>query len=378
LRGAAADAFPAAAGAGALPVMAWDDQAFREPGERRLAEEAAVAGVALAPLDAPPPPGAHGHAHGGPAAPPRTLAPPGITGLLQTAVEPPPDATLAQNRIDNLTLGTRHARADRAVVLQAAVAATPGASAGNALHPTLYHTGQGAHLKTPTACDEQHFVKARLASVNPKFRIAHEYLWGLYQGKIKKQMHGASQRTVSPGMAATATQGALAAQEAALRAAHPTLGASLTTEESFTGPVPKTLKGSKRYWRAAFVQIMAMCVEHGAPQFFLTLTANEMGWADLRQACGGMSHGSRPVEATRHYNHRWQEFKGRYLTGSTPIGDIERMWYRHEEQGRGSLHVHAAIWVRRGTERPEAIRATAPRGTAAAIAADPNTTPLPA
>ena len=99
MRGAAADAFPAAAGAGALPVMAWDDQAFREPGERRLAEEAAVAGVALAPLDAPPPPGAHGHAHGGPAAPPRTLAPPGITGLLQTAVEPPPDATLAQNRI---------------------------------------------------------------------------------------------------------------------------------------------------------------------------------------------------------------------------------------------------------------------------------------
>eukprot|EP00966_Prymnesium_polylepis_P322754 7378995-Prymnesium_polylepis.1 len=49
-------------------------------------------------------------------------------------------------------------------------------------------------------------------------------------------------------------------------------------------------------------------------------------------------------------------------TGDTPIGEIERMWYRHEEQGRGSLHVHAAIWVRAGTARPEAIYATAPRG----------------
>ena len=366
-----ADAFPVAAGAGALPVMAWDDQAFREPGERRAEEDAAVAGAAPAHRAAPPPPGAGGRAHGGGVEPARTLAPRGITGLLQTVVEPPADATLRQNGIQNLTVGDRRARTGH-VTLQAAVATTEAASVGAALHPTLYHTGRGAFHQTDTACDEQHFNKARLASVNPKFRRCTEFLWGLYQGKVKKQMHAAAARTVAPQMAATATQGGLAAQEAALRQANPTLGEALTTEESFTGPVPKILKGSKRYWRAAFIQIMAMCVEYGAPEFFLTLTANEMGWTDLRKACGGMSHSARPVEATRHYNHRWQEFKGRYLTGMTPIGQIERMWYRHEEQGRGSLHVHAAIWVKAGTRNEAAICATVPRGTQEAIARDPN------
>jgi len=176
-------------------------------------------------------------------------------------------------------------------------------------------------------------------------------------------MHSSSMRSVNSRTARTGTQEQLAAQAAHLAAADGPQ--HMTPLESFSGPVPKTLKGGKRYWRAAFIQIMAMCVEYGPPEFFLTLTANEMGWADVRRACGGLSHGSRPVEATRHYHHRWQEFKARFLTGDTPIGEIERMWYRHEEQseqGRGSLHVHAAIWVRAGTARPEAIYATAPRG----------------
>ena len=173
-------------------------------------------------------------------------------------------------------------------------------------------------------------------------------------------MHSSSLRSVTARTAHTATQQQLATQAAQLAANGG--DNQLTPMESFSGPVPKTLKGSKRYWRAAFIQLMAMCVEYGPPEFFLTLTANEMGWMDVRRACGGLSHGSRPVEATRHYHHRWTEFKARYLTGETPIGTIERMWYRHEEQGRGSLHVHAALWVRAGTARPEAICATAPRG----------------
>jgi hypothetical protein len=193
-------------------------------------------------------------------------------------------------------------------------------------------------------------------------RIAsrRQFLWALYQAKVKKSMHSSSMRSVNARTARTGTQEQLAAQAAHLAAAGGP--EHMTPLESFSGPVPKTLKGGKRYWRAAFIQIMAMCVEYGPPEFFLTLTANEMGWADVRRACGGLSHGSRPVEATRHYHHRWQEFKSRFLTGDTPIGEIERMGYRHEEQGRGSLHVHAAIWVRAGTARPEAIYATAPRG----------------
>ena len=108
-----------------------------------------------------------------------------------------------------------------------------------------------------------------------------QFLWALYQEKVKRAMHAQSYRTVSAPLAATATNGDLASQHALL-AANPSLTGQLTAPESFTGAVPKTLKGSKRYWRAAFVQLMAMCIEYGAPEFFLTLTANEMEWFDLR------------------------------------------------------------------------------------------------
>ena len=97
-------------------------------------------------------------------------------------------------------------------------------------------------------------------------------------------MHTRTHQTVSPQTAANATNAQLAQQQALL-GANPALGTQLTAAESFSGPVPKTLKGSKRYWRGAFIQLMAMCIEYGAPEFFLTFTANEMGWVDLRRVC---------------------------------------------------------------------------------------------
>ena len=198
-----------------------------------------------------------------------------------------------------------------------------------------------------------------------------QLLWSLYQTKVKRAMHQSGVRTTSATLANTATQGQLL-QQRALVNGNPAVAQTLTTAESFTGAVPRTLKGSKQYWRLAFVQVMAMTIEYGVPEFFATFTANEMGWTDLRRACDGASFGSRPVEATRHYHHRWQAFKSKFLTGKTPIGHIEHIWYRHEEQARGSLHVHAAIWVRRrqladgswaSGATPEAIVAMRPRPT---------------
>ena len=90
-----------------------------------------------------------------------------------------------------------------------------------------------------------------------------------------------------------------------------------------------------------------MAVEHGIPQYFVTFTANEMGWSDLKSACEGEAFSSCAMDATRVYNHRWNNFLKHYLSPGTksPIGKIDRIWWRHEDQGRGSLHVHAAIWV---------------------------------
>ena len=111
----------------------------------------------------------------------------------------------------------------------------------------------------------------------------------------------------------------------------------------------------------AFIELMAAACEHGVPQFFATFTANEMGWDDLRRACSPSTFKNRPVQATRQYHHRWKLFKDGFLKGKTPIGEIEHTWSRQEDQSRGSLHVHMAIWVKAGTENADAISGEAPR-----------------
>ena len=107
-----------------------------------------------------------------------------------------------------------------------------------------------------------------------------------------------------------------------------------------------------------------MAVEYGTPQFFVTFTglvfnaplelnytiirahhtvlsvsllqfctANELGWSDLTEACDGLEHTLCPVETNRIYNYRWDKFRKTYLaTGPSPLGDITRVWWRHEDQ----------------------------------------------
>ena len=85
--------------------------------------------------------------------------------------------------------------------------------------------------------------------------------------------------------AAAATPATVQAQHAQVAAA---LSHHMTTAESFSGGVSKDVVGGKRYWHTAFIELMAMAVEYGIPQFFGTFTANESGWADVTQACAGV------------------------------------------------------------------------------------------
>jgi hypothetical protein len=143
---------------------------------------------------------------------------------------------------------------------------------------------------------------------------------------------------------------------------HPEYVPHCTLTESYTGTVGKHVVGSKAYWSEAHRELLAMSVEYGVPQFLVTFTANESGWSDMRAACQGEHFSKCPIEATRVYNRRWEDFLKCYLTGGdSELGPIEHVWYRQEDQTRGSLHVHAAIWVTPGMENMENIRGTAPR-----------------
>ena len=271
-------------------------------------------------------------------------------------------ASVAQrNGVHRQMLGSTRARGAQASTSAPVISRDVAASTDALLHTTLYPTGRGGHVRGDDVCNEDHYRRIRLGGVAPKFRHAEEFLWSTYQSMVKKCFHRGGPRMVNADVAAAGISRESVRAHEAMHAANPEMRKHLTPEESFSGGVPKTMVGSKGYWKNAFVELMAMACEYGIPPFFATFTANEGGWADCTSACEGEYYTRRPVEATRQYAHRWSAFKSNFLTGNTPIGKIAHTWHRQEDQARASLHVHMAIWTD-GPPKPEAICGMAPRG----------------
>ena len=61
-----------------------------------------------------------------------------------------------------------------------------------------------------------------------------------------------------------------------LRQANPDYEKHVDVDDTFSKSVGKDIVGGKAYWAKCFQEVIAMAVEHGVPQFFVTFTANEM------------------------------------------------------------------------------------------------------
>jgi hypothetical protein len=237
-------------------------------------------------------------------------------------------------------------------------------------HPVLYPKGEGGRFNVADACTKLHHNRARLTGVNELIANAEELLVYKTQQTLKDQIHAPPTYYVTGHAAANGIEKAVmekySAQEAAaakaLREANPGALQNITSNKSmYSGTLSKNVVGSKQYWAEAYMELIAMLHEHGPPQYFVTFTANEFGWNDMTDACDGVHHGKVPVKSTRHYFHRWKLFQDEYLKPGTksPLGEISEIWYRQEDQSRGSLHVHAAIWVK-GEATWHGIHGTAP------------------
>ena len=253
LRDSSADPFPAeAGGGGGLPIMTWDSMGAPTADDDDETMDDAVPERPMPPRR-PPRQQEPGEA--------RSLGGRGgrleaVTSVYETGT----DAVLHANSLEQLVVGVALPREEGPPVLVAAVASEPSRSVEDGLHTALHPQGlEGWHKKPDnTSCSEQHHVKARLGSVNPRYRLAPEYLWTRFQSASKKALHAGACRLASGQLAATATyadvQGQHAELSAARRAMPQQYGAEMTTAESFTGGVAATVRGGKKYWRQAFIQ----------------------------------------------------------------------------------------------------------------------------
>jgi len=163
-------------------------------------------------------------------------------------------------------------------------------------------------------CSEAHYRRIRLNSVNPKWGMSPVYLYYTYQHKIKAQMHGLQPRYADASIANLCDRETYHRLNAHMSPETPALISALGgnaaakkllgTDEVFTNAMPAAVEGSKRFWQLRLHELFAMCMLHGVPRFFLTLTCAETDSSDYSTALDGVHHTHSPLAATRHYLHR--------------------------------------------------------------------------
>lgn len=270
--------------------------------------------------------------------------------MLTSVDEVSSQATNATNQTQHQTIGTTVERQQMALNPTPELNHAPvegeseETSPENAIHTVMFRYGKGGYYtkSDDSQARRDHYRKARIGSVATHFRTNDEFMWYQFQTLNKSTMHGNSKlKVVNPTVAQHATPDIIQQQR---RAVHQMLNASdadytkhLDVDDSFSATVGKHVVGGKAYWHECFLKLIGMAVEWGVPQFFATFTANEPGWEDLKRACGQGNFSDRPVEATRHYNHRWTAFNSTYLKigSDTPLGKIKKTWYRQEDQVSG-------------------------------------------
>ncbi len=129
----------------------------------------------------------------------------------------------------------------------------------------------------------------------------------------------------------------------------------------------RNIRGTAAYWQSAGMDVFAMLRHLGPPTWFVTLSADDMGWDDLFLALAnppitdpdqqaaylqGLSRADKrallaanPVGAARHFSNRYKHFL-KWLHDAQPLGEVSDYFWRVEFQRRGSPHVHFMLWIR--------------------------------
>jgi len=125
----------------------------------------------------------------------------------------------------------------------------------------------------------------------------------------------------------------------------------------------RALRGSNAYWQTACSGLIAMVRNLGPPQWFLTLSCNDLNWKDILQACliaagrkgEDIDHLSfnekqrliieHPVALSRHFMVRVHAIMRILQNDDTLLGGkLIDFWWRIEFQNRGSPHLHMLCW----------------------------------
>ncbi|MHB1938826.1 MAG: AAA family ATPase [Acidobacteriaceae bacterium] len=269
------------------------------------------------------------------------------SGLLVSVDNFSPLVQQPELRIGNIDAGSAVSRnagrdrvsySDRNIEMKTFVDLYPRGRAG--YHPDLY---RDEPRRTPAPA---HYLKARLYSADERWRRSYFWSFFMFDWMEKLRIHGAQSAVVRES---EATKSGARLTAGLARASHIWNRNALSSsadDDVQAQYLPPSVTGSCTYWRKRLLDLKALVAELGTPHLFVTLTAHEHGWSDLRPVLNGHAAIHCPVEVVRHFHWRFRQLLKRIHAGLV-FGPVADTWFRLEYQHRGSPHIHMLVWLKR-------------------------------
>ena len=225
------------------------------------------------------------------------------------------------------------------------------------IFPCEYHKGRGFYHPSMYKDDRantmspSHYIHARLKSPISMWRENTAWRNFMFDWVEKRNIHEAQAVMIKMGDPTHSGQ-PLTAREA-------DLAFTTATSDLKRNFVPSSVSGSASHMKKKFLDLCALCSRDGMAHLFLTLTADEDAWPDIKERCGGKSACVVPVEVAEQMDRRFAALMADMRKGLI-FGKIKNVFVKLEYQGRGALHYHILIWLEDTTDLCRHVSAVIP------------------
>jgi len=214
--------------------------------------------------------------------------------------------------------------------------------------PDIYPFGINGQRETRQVKLYDHeFIKCRLTSKHPQYRLNQQYLFYL--------LNDANIRQLSRGIYHKLN---VIDSQVRYTAAEYLDAMSKELLESNLNTIFSTLRNTEQYWRKPRSDLNYMTQNYEPATWFLTLSPNEWLWEDLGEyirnvngwydtsLCVSALVAKDPVSTSRFLDNKFRAILDFINSKDFPIGEVSHYFWRREYQDRGIQHFHLLIWIK--------------------------------
>ena len=194
------------------------------------------------------------------------------------------------------------------------------------------------------------FAKAKMRSVDPKFRQHRSYKFYLHNKRVLRELSSGIYSAIN----IQNFDKNLTAAEARQKIERGDLDKPIST-------VFSKVRGTQEHLKVPRMNLSTMIRNYGPAHWFLTFSPTEWQWPGLKDFLQQVNENFRnkkmtisqmtsadPHNTAIYVNTRFKAFLAFLQTAPYPIGKIKHYFFRREYQGRGMVHFHCLFWIKDG------------------------------